>query len=726
MKKHFFACLLMIFGHFAKAQLADGSIAPDFTATDLNGKAWQLYDVLNQGKTVILDISATWCAPCWNYHQSGTLESLYEKYGPSGTDELMVFFIEGDPSTSIADLYDMGTNSQGDWVAGTPYPIIDAAAIADNYNNAYFPTIYSICPNRIITQIGQASEGAIYDFSKSCAKTSGQNNAAALKYIGPSGDFCEFPKFSPAFYLQNMGLAPLTSAKLELLLDGQIAQTINWSGNLAGYETQIINFSEITIDKNAELKIQVSEPNGLADAEPANNQLVENFTVSPAVETAVLDLEIQFDAFPISNYWELADANGQILYFGGNPRAKSANQPIVKEYNTANALVHHTLGLPANGCYQFSFYDIIGDGICCGSGQRYYRLKDFSGTILVEGSDFGSIKSDPFGIKNSPGTKNNASLISMEPLDDDFCGQYSVNPTVAVQNLGGNAISKIGFKISGNSGLYKDANWTGTISSGEVKTISLGTVTVAETDDLKVEIVSINDEPDTFLFKNTVSQKLIRRTTPKTSWIIDIITDFYGYQTYWQLTDDQANILESGGNTLVGLNGGGLQIAQQSDPGAYQAFQHIIKTVNLPANGCYHFTVVDDWGNGMTANAFGQPTAFARIRNPQVGIIAGTDGDFDGKFSTNIELSAPVSVEATDDSKIEVFPNPAFSEINVRFSEKTPASVALFNSLGQLVFEKKSTTNECTIPVNGLSDGLYFLEIRSDTQAFTRKILVQK
>ncbi len=222
-----------------------------------------------------------------------------------------------------------------------------------------------------------------------------------------------------------MGLAPLASAKLELLLDGQIAQTINWSGNLAGYETQIVPFSEITIDKNAELKIQVSEPNGLADAEPANNQLVENFTVSPAVETAVLDLEIQFDAFPISNYWELADANGQILYFGGNPRAKSANQPIVKEYNTANALVHHTLGLPANGCYQFSFYDIIGDGICCEEGNGSYTIQSAFFTQVDSDGNYGDGETREFCIDG----------VGVAEMADNASARIWPNPTTGTVNV---------------------------------------------------------------------------------------------------------------------------------------------------------------------------------------------------------------------------------------------------------------------------------------------------
>ena len=62
--KNIAIAVLISISTITTAQLPDGSIAPDFTTTDVNGNVHRLYDYLDDGYTVILDISATWCGPC--------------------------------------------------------------------------------------------------------------------------------------------------------------------------------------------------------------------------------------------------------------------------------------------------------------------------------------------------------------------------------------------------------------------------------------------------------------------------------------------------------------------------------------------------------------------------------------------------------------------------------------------------------------------------------------
>jgi len=157
-----------------RAQLPDGAIAPDWTMTDLDGNVHHLQDYLDEGKTVFIDMFATWCGPCWNYHQTHALANLYDQYGPNGTNQVMVFGIESDLATPTNCIYDIDCpSSQGDWTIGVPYPMIDCTPtnggnFPSSYQLSYYPTIYGICPNGQIWEVGQRQLNGLVSFIGTC------------------------------------------------------------------------------------------------------------------------------------------------------------------------------------------------------------------------------------------------------------------------------------------------------------------------------------------------------------------------------------------------------------------------------------------------------------------------------------------------------------------------------------------------------------------------------
>ncbi len=160
--------LSLILSFSINAQLPDGSIAPDFTAVDIYGNSYNLYDLLSDGKTVVLDFSTTWCGGCWMYYQSGALEEYLATYGPDSLNESMVLFIESDVTTTMADLLGQNSPSQVNWVANNTLPIIDDASIASKFQITGYPTIMSVCLDRTTTLLPNPPSAGIYNITSQC------------------------------------------------------------------------------------------------------------------------------------------------------------------------------------------------------------------------------------------------------------------------------------------------------------------------------------------------------------------------------------------------------------------------------------------------------------------------------------------------------------------------------------------------------------------------------
>lgn len=74
-----------------------GVLAPDFTFPDLNGKRVRLFD--HRGKVVLINIWATWCAPC--REEMPSMEKLYNRF--KGEDfEILAVSIDSTGQKAVA------------------------------------------------------------------------------------------------------------------------------------------------------------------------------------------------------------------------------------------------------------------------------------------------------------------------------------------------------------------------------------------------------------------------------------------------------------------------------------------------------------------------------------------------------------------------------------------------------------------------------------------------
>lgn len=414
MKKYAVFVVMLGFVLRLSAQLPSGVQAPDFTATDLNGQIWNLYDILESDKIVVLEVSATWCPPCWAYHSSGAMQDLYAAHGPAGDNRLQVLYVEGDPTTNLACLHGQpGCNgySPGNYTAGVTYPIFDNAAIADSFQVAYYPSLFVICPNKKVFEVNPISAEALWEEAQKCPVASGTNNAGIFQYT-PGTDLqeiCGTVNMVPTFNLINLGSTPMQSATIELKWENSTVQTLQWSGNLPVYgETQIV-MDPWPVSSAGMLKTQVSSVNGGGDDDFSNNLKANTFTEAPEFNSQQVILKIRTDNYALETYWELRDDLGNVLDHGGNENVGPNGGNVIFNLTPGvgtypnNALIKDTLSLPAGGCYSLHFVDAYGDGMCCNFGNGYYKLYNIDNPVIpiMSGDEFGAYDNRGFGALSS-------------------------------------------------------------------------------------------------------------------------------------------------------------------------------------------------------------------------------------------------------------------------------------------------------------------------------------
>lgn len=90
----------------------------------------------------------------------------------------------------------------------------------------------------------------------------------------------------------------------------------------------------------------------------------------------------------------------------------------------------------------------------------------------------------------------------------------------------------------------------------------------------------------------------------------------------------------------------------------------------------------------------------------------------------NFFFNNGVATEVNEISKNDyfIYPNPFIHELTINCKEEI-RSIDLFNLNGQLIFSKEIHSNNETLDLNDVSEGIYFLRIKTNSNSFTEKVV---
>lgn len=269
------------------------------------------------------------------------------------------------------------------------------------------------------------------------------------------------------------------------------------------------------------------------------------------------------------------------------------------------------------------------------------------------------------------------------------------HPMVMLTNYGSNDLTSAELEVLVNDELLATVPWTGNLASTQSVTVDLGEIAFAVEDqnDLEVRIKTVNGGNDEASENNATTFEIKgARENVNTTLKLSIRTDTNPEETTWKVT-----YMATGEVVLEG--------------GPYDTPNHsYTEILEIPADGCYDFTIYDAGGDGLTGSGI-------------YGLKSNGSTLFSGKefgFSESNEFSytVTVDVEEGENNSTCVYPNPTDGIVNI-FSQGKQ-SVAVYNMAGQRVYEGVCE-DRLQIDMKRFGAGVYAIQVGSETQRIVVK-----
>ncbi|MEM7162307.1 MAG: T9SS type A sorting domain-containing protein [Bacteroidota bacterium] len=406
--------------------------------------------------------------------------------------------------------------------------------------------------------------------------------------------------------------------------------------------------------------------------------------------------------------WELGVTEGGS---SGSPLFDQNHRIIGQLYGGAAACS----GSVNNG--QFDYYGRL--GVSWDGTSSSNRLRDW-----LDPGNSGITVMDTY-CPNAITYETDGQIQTLLNIPNEVCDNSPLNPAFNLKNNGTNPLTSASISYSYNSSMNGTINWSGNLAEDEVEAIGLPQFTpVPGVNTIEVALTSINGGATDQNSLNDAIYKEVDFSLGFISMTVEILTDDYGYETYWEIRNESGTVVLSGGNEAVGIDGGGQQTAGAGDPGAYENNTLYSETYQIPSDACYSFEIVDDYADGICCG-FGEGS-YSVVDGTGTILIEG--GSFGATDLTSVGMNVEtLGLASLNDLQISVFPNPAQSILNIN-SEKNlvNARVQLFNMVGQEVRSISNINgNRVEMNVEGVESGIYTLQINSQDGAISERIIVQ-
>jgi hypothetical protein len=291
-----------------------------------------------------------------------------------------------------------------------------------------------------------------------------------------------------------------------------------------------------------------------------------------------------------------------------------------------------------------------------------------------------------------------AAQSGFEDIPSVICATGTISPKIRLRNNGVQVLSNVSVEYSYNNIAQETINWTGSLATGAQVLVELAPFQIQDgVNSIDLDFLNPNGMTDenpsnngnlyTFQVENGVAG--IGHIE------VRLVTDQYAEETSWKIRDSNGTLIAQSGP----LNNSQLNV----------------KTVSVPLDACYDFTISDTYGDGICCE-YGNGSYTLK---DFYGATLATGSEFEFSESHIISITDSylgIPPPPIPELAFQVGPNPTFENLNVYFNrDSITTSIRIYDVLGRVELEEYFL-NQGAISVNvaHLNYGLYFVEFTGE------------
>jgi lysyl endopeptidase len=215
--------------------------------------------------------------------------------------------------------------------------------------------------------------------------------------------------------------------------------------------------------------------------------------------------------------------------------------------------------------------------------------------------------------------------------------------------------------------------------------------------------------------------------SPESGYIaeVEILTDGYGDETYWEIRNSAGDVLSWGGNPNVGTDNIGTgTFPPPYSPDSYGNNEQVSVMVEIPETDCYTFHITDFYGDGLLDDGYYQVNDFE-------GNMIIQEDDLSDEEMNDFAGEEALSVEELNISDFSIYPNPAneMAHMAMNLLEANTVIIEVVNLLGKVVYSEEmgnlpAGNHLFNVDVASFRTGLYLFNIYIGTQKVTERVSV--